>query len=176
MRCSNLTGTLLQEKPELFRKIDGETLVSVSLSVKGHVYEVVGYEPLFQENFFGNKVVVQGYVKTERISGKLRTYFKALNLVVAPEESEESSYIEAEGVLARRDKNFRVVKHGSMEFLQGVLRYKDGEGEYSLLHFVCKGKMARKLMTVNEGSKIVVEGLLLRKGSGVYEVNAKEIM
>lgn len=172
MKCSTFIGTLMSN-PTPYLEVEGEQLLTATLSIKGKPYALIGYAPFFTEAV-GTRVKVTGYVKTLRDQGKLQTFFRILQMEKEINGEEDNSKLEVEGLLAKRDQKLTIVQNRGLELIAGVIQFKDAEDKYNLVHFICKGKEARKMVTIEKDSKINLKGVFSKRNS-VYELKVKEI-
>jgi len=172
MKCSIFKGTLMSS-PTPYLEVEGEQLLTASLSIKGKSYVLIGYETSFTEAV-GARVQVTGYINTLRQKGKLQTCYKVLQMEKLNNGEDDDSALEVEGILAKRDQKLTIVTERGLELIAGVIQFKDAEDNYNLVHFICKGKQARKMVTLEKDVKLKLTGVF-KKRTSVYELNVKEI-
>lgn len=172
MKCSTIIGTL-SSAPTFLLEIEGEKMLSSTLSINGREYDIVGYETAYTESV-GAKVRVTGHVLTMREGGKLKTYYKALQMEKADKKENDDSTLIVDGILVKRDPKPIIAKGRGLELITGIIKSKDAEDKYSLIHFVCEGKQARQISQTEIGSKVEVQGPFKKKNT-VYELQVKGI-
>lgn len=171
MKCSTITGSLNGEL-KVFKKVDDETLMLTTIVIRGRNFPLVGYSNIFEKVSDG-KVNAVCTIKSDTREGKLFTYLHAFNIEKCFEDRMDTSEIEVEGVLHRKNR-FTVDKARCQEVQSFLMRYRDGDGKPCTVHAVAKGKLARSLSTVAEGTGMAVKGIL-RTSHNILELKVNEI-
>lgn len=160
----NLIGDISEEKAE-YKIEDDEIFYESSLSANTETGTVV--VPIVYSEYLSAKAqghsLIEGYIKSERVSGKIHTYIYVMS--VHPTKAEDNMHAQIIGKVASI-KEVYPTKRG-VEVLPIIVSYKLENGVVTLVHCKAYGKTARLLSSQNitKGDMINIDGELRSKGN-----------